>query len=209
MLTHKKRKRSTALIAQYSIALSALFASVPTLHVEAGSGVGTSTTIGVVASFVAGAGILDAGGQALLARLVHIPSGDFAIGTDGRIVFLGTKNPSNIEGQRGEFRVSGLKGESVQISCGNTASLSNGKQKLSVTGVEMVAGKDQADKYGTGLSCSEQSRKGGIQHTLTGKQKHDTILLGAKIQVKDYLMRSLYSSEQGEGEPVSIEVNYI
>ena len=58
MLTHKKRKRSTALIAQYSIALSALFASVPTLHVEAGSGVGTSTTIGVVASFVAGAGIL-------------------------------------------------------------------------------------------------------------------------------------------------------
>ncbi len=208
MLTYTKR-RSTKFIAQYAVAFSALFVSTPLLHLKADSGVGANTTIGVVASFVAGAGILDAGSQVLLARLVHIPAGDFAIGTDGRIVFLGTKNPSNIEGQRGEFRVSGLKGESVQISCGETAALSNGKQKLSVTGVEMVAGEDQADRYGTGLSCAEQSRKGGIQHVLTGKQKHDTILLGARVQVKDYLMRSFYSSEQGEGEPVSIEVNYI
>lgn len=208
MLIHTK-KRSTKLAVQYAVAFSALFASLPTVHVQAGTATGAGTTIGVVASFVAGAGILDAGSQALLARLVHIPAGDFAIGTDGRIVFLGTKTPSNIEGQRGEFRVSGLKGESVQISCGESAALSNGKQKLSVTGVEMVAGKEQADRYGSGLSCAEQSLKGGIQHVLTGKQKHDTILLGARIQVKDYLMRSFYSSETGEGEPVSIEVNYI
>lgn len=167
------------------------------------------TAVRVLANFIPGAGILGAGGQDLLARLLHIPAGDFAIGTDGKIWFMGSHTESDLKAQPGEFRISGITGESVEISCADKASISNGSQELAVSGVEIVAGQSHASQYGKGTSCANTTNGQAVQHVLTGQNKRDTILLGARVQVSHYLTRTLYSSRKGAGEPVNIEVNYI
>ena len=136
-----------------------------------------------------------------------LPAEDIGIGTNAVVKAIDSKLAlGTAEGV--SVAISGIEGEVVQISCNEGGVLSNGKDKLPISNVEVAAGQGNTGDYGEGIACGGSDTP-VINHVL-GKQKNNNKLyVGLRLKVSKNLTASRFTTSQLEGEPVSFEIKYI
>jgi len=125
------------------------------------------------------------------------------LGTDGNITTGGTAFTAPTTGQAGDIAVSGATGLTIEVSCSDDATISDGTNSLTVGSLEVVM--DTGVAFGSGTDC-EGLGTNPLTHTLDGT---DVVLMGGQIEGDSgTVTTNVYNTTNAGGTAATIRVVY-
>ncbi|MDD9911806.1 MAG: hypothetical protein OXR68_07460 [Alphaproteobacteria bacterium] len=145
--------------------------------------------------FTTGAGVIEFTGTPGASDLV-------SLGTDGNIAVGGTAFTAPSTGTAGDVDITGDGSSNVEVSCTDTATISDGTNNLTVN---MEIAMDTGVAYGSGTDCAGLGTT-PLTHTLDGTDK---ILVGGQIVGNSGTVTSaVYNTTNSGGSAATVRVVY-
>ncbi len=130
--------------------------------------------------------------------------GTIRLATDGTISY-DEGFSGNGEGAAGRLDLSGTLGEDVEIACETDGKLSNGENTLPLLAAEMAVSSGVA--FGEGDPCQGLS-SAAVTHTLSSGSSSNSLFFGSRIDVSNAMPEGTFSTDQPDGEALTVRVTY-
>lgn len=132
-------------------------------------------------------------------------NGNISLGTNGNITYTGGYQGDGT-GVAGQLRINDSSGITVDVTCSDTATISDGSNTFTIQNLEIVVG--SANRVATGLANDCQGLgTGAVGHTLNNTAANDTIYIGGQIDGGSGVSaEGTYNTSNSGGVPISIRV---